>query len=141
METHEFGGFRSLRVHMFVCPKLFPNKVRRTWSLSSECKLDQADFTDWISFLRSNPWVGNQTLFWGSHLKPSINLEKLKRQWFRYESLMTMNCFGGMVDRQKAFSLIFSRDHYFQKFSPSRISDTPRAGFKPTKNLTSSFVE
>ena len=55
METHEFGGFRSLRVHMFVCPKLFPNKVRRTWSLSSECKLDQADFTDWISFLRSNP--------------------------------------------------------------------------------------
>ena len=34
-----------------------------------------------------------------------------------------MNYFCGVVDRQKAFSLIFSRD-YFQKSSPSQISDT-----------------
>ena len=26
--------------------------------------------------------------------------------------MMTMNCFCGMVDRQKAFSLISSQDHY-----------------------------
>ena len=41
--------------------------------------------------------------------------------------MMMMNCFRGMVDRQKAFSLISSRDHC-QRSSPSRISDTPRAG-------------
>ena len=32
--------------------------------------------------------------------------------------------FGGMVDRQKAFSLISSRDHC-QISSPSQISDMP----------------
>ena len=35
-----------------------------------------------------------------------------------------MNCFCGMVDRRKAFSLISSRDHC-QRSSSSRISDTP----------------
>ena len=37
---------------------------------------------------------------------------------------MMMNCFCGMVDRPKAFSLISSRDHC-QRSSLSRISDTP----------------
>ena len=55
MGTHEFGKFRRLRVNMIVCPKLFPNGVGRECSLSSEWKLGQADFTDWISFLQSNP--------------------------------------------------------------------------------------
>ena len=36
-----------------------------------------------------------------------------------------MNYFWGMVDRQKTFSLISSRDHC-QTSSPSRISNTPR---------------
>ena len=40
----------------------------------------------------------------------------------------------------KAFSLIFSRDHC-QRSSPSRISDTPRAGFEPAQNLSSGLVE
>ena len=48
--------------------------------------------------------------------------------------------FCGMVDRRKAFSLIFSRDHC-QRSSPSRISDTPRAGFEPAQNLSSGFDE
>ena len=51
-----------------------------------------------------------------------------------------MNCFCGMVDRRKASSLISSRDHC-QRSSPSRISDTPRAGFEPVQNLSSGFVE
>ena len=38
--------------------------------------------------------------------------------------MMMMNCFCGMADRRKAFSLISSRDHC-QRSSPSRISDTP----------------
>ena len=53
---------------------------------------------------------------------------------------MMRNCFCGMVDRQKAFGLISSRDHC-QRFSPSRISDTPRAGFEPAQNLCSGFAE
>ena len=47
--------------------------------------------------------------------------------------VMMMNCFCGMVDRRKAFSLISSRDHC-QRSSPSRISDRLQAGFEPAQN-------
>ena len=40
--------------------------------------------------------------------------------------MMLMNCFCGMVNWRKVFSLISSRDHC-QRSSPSRISDTPQA--------------
>ena len=53
---------------------------------------------------------------------------------------VVMNCFCGMVDRRKAFSLISSLDHC-QRSSPSRISNTLRAGFQPAQNLSSGFVE
>ena len=61
-------------------------------------------------------------------------------QYTNTRLMMMMNCFCGMADRQKAFSLISSWDHC-QRSSPSRISDTPRAGFEPAQNLSSSFVE
>ena len=54
--------------------------------------------------------------------------------------MMMMNCFCGMVDRGKAFSLISSRDHC-QRFSPSQISNTPGAGFEPVQSLSSGLVE
>ena len=54
--------------------------------------------------------------------------------------MMIMNCFCGKVDRRKAFSLISSQDHC-QRFSPSWISDTPRAEFEPEQNLSSGLVE
>ena len=54
--------------------------------------------------------------------------------------MIMMNCFCRMVDRRKAFSLISSRDHC-QRYSPSRISDMPRAGFEPAQNLSSGLVE
>ena len=54
--------------------------------------------------------------------------------------MVTMDCFCSMVDRWKVFSLISSRD-YCQRSLPSRISDTPRAGFEPAQNLSSSLVE
>ena len=41
---------------------------------------------------------------------------------------------------RKAFSLISSRDDC-QRSSPSRSSNTPRAGFKPSQNLSSGLVE
>ena len=54
--------------------------------------------------------------------------------------MMMMNCLCGMVDRRKACSLISSRWH-FQRSSPSRISDTPPAGFEPAPKLSSGSVE
>ena len=51
-----------------------------------------------------------------------------------------MNCFCGMVDRQKVFSLISSLDHC-QRSSPSQISDMSQAGFEPVQNLSSGLVE
>ena len=54
--------------------------------------------------------------------------------------IMMMNCFRGMVDRRKAFSIISSRDHC-QRFSLSQISDTPPAGFEPVQNLSSGLVK
>ena len=54
--------------------------------------------------------------------------------------MMMMTCFCGMVDRRKAFRLVSSRDHC-QRPSPSRISDTPRAGFEPAENLSSNLVK
>ena len=57
-----------------------------------------------------------------------------------FSLMMMMNCFCGMVDRRKAFTLISSRDHC-QRSSPSQISDTLRAGFEPAQNLSSGFDE
>ena len=54
--------------------------------------------------------------------------------------MMMMNCYCGMIDRRKAFSLISSRD-LSQKPSQSRISYTPRAGSEPVQNLRSGFAE
>ena len=48
--------------------------------------------------------------------------------------MMIMNCFCGMVDRQKVISFISSRDHC-QRLSPSQISYTPPAGFEHAQSL------
>ena len=50
--------------------------------------------------------------------------------------IMMMNCFCGMVERRKAFSLISSRDQC-QRSSPPRISDTPDQGL----NLRRTWVQ
>ena len=52
--------------------------------------------------------------------------------------MMMMNCFCGMVDLRKAFSLTSSWDHC-QRSSPSQIFDMLRAGFEPVQNLSSGF--
>ena len=51
-----------------------------------------------------------------------------------------MNCFCGVVDRQKILSLISSRGNC-QRSSTSRISDTWRAGLEHAQNPGSGFVE
>ena len=65
---------------------------------------------------------------------------KVSQKAFNFNRMMMMNCFCGMVDRRKVFTPFSSRDHY-QRFSPSQISDTPRAGFEIAQNLSSDFVE
>ena len=52
--------------------------------------------------------------------------------------MMMMNCFCGMVDQQKTFSLMSSWDHY-QRSSPLQIFDTLR--FESAQNLRSGLVE
>ena len=54
--------------------------------------------------------------------------------------MMMMNCFCGMVDRRKVFRLISTQGHC-QRPSPSRISNTPQAGFESAQNLSSGLVE
>ena len=58
----------------------------------------------------------------------------LNRQAKIFLMMMMMNCFWGMVDRRKAFSLISSPGHC-ERSLPSRISNTPRAGFEPEFRL------
>ena len=76
-----------------------------------------------------------------------MDLEKSIEYWILLLTMIMMmmmmimiNCFCGVVDRRKAFSFISSRDHC-QRSSPSRISDTPRAGFEPAQSLSSGLVE
>ena len=52
--------------------------------------------------------------------------------------MMMMNCFCGMVDQQKMFSLISNQDHC-QRSSPLQISNMPQAGFESVQNLSSDF--
>ena len=54
--------------------------------------------------------------------------------------MMMINCFCGMVDRRKVFSLTSSQDHC-QRSSLFWIYDTPQADFKPAQNLSSGLVE
>ena len=71
-----------------------------------------------------------------SCLVVNCKTQELQCQWWWW----WWTCFCGMVDQPKAFSFIFSRDHY-QTSSKSWISDTSRAVFEPAQNLTSGFVE
>ena len=65
-----------------------------------------------------------------------------KEIWWKniIKKFLMMNCLCGMIDLQKAFSLISSHDHC-QRSSPSRISNTSWAGFEPAQNLSSGFIE
>ena len=58
---------------------------------------------------------------------------------FSLMMMMMMNCFVVWLT-DKRHSLISSQDHC-QRSSPSRISDTPQAGFEPVQNLNSGFHE
>ena len=72
--------------------------------------------------------MGPSSLLEESSYNLGLNFSAYARRmgtFFMMMVMMMMNCFCGMVDRRKALSLIFSRDHC-QRSSPTRISDTPR---------------
>ena len=104
-----------------------------------EKKLRHRIFSLWISlwtaFLQNT-----RRLLLALHNKLIIFLNCFIIQILLFVQISLMNCFCGMVDRRKAFSLISSRDHC-QRSSPSQISNTPRAGFKPAQSLSSGLVE
>ena len=118
-----------------------------------------SDFV-WFPLRKFSPAIKQRNLdlesFWNSliffdkkYMTSDLNMSHGKMSDFVSFSLfgftlmmmmMMMNCFCGMVDWRKAFSLISSRNHC-QRSSPSRISDTPRAGFEPAQSLSSGLVE
>ena len=74
----------SLFVFVCVCFASFIIAYRgcRMWALSSSCKTDQGDFTDWVFFLPSNlvEEINSDIEALSKSLKPFISMEKLKRQ-------------------------------------------------------------
>ena len=99
----------------------FPTSLTITFQMWYSCfKLQNV--TSYI-----DPWSERMS----SHLSKQIKMMMM---------MMMMNSFCDMLDRRKAFILISSRDHC-QRSTPTRISDTPRAGFEPTQNLSSCFVQ
>ena len=84
--------------------------------------------SSWIWDFKSSSSLLNRTS-WRSRTS-------LQRSQFVFE----LNCFCGMVDQQKTFSLISNRYHY-QRISPSGRSAVPRAGFEPAQNLSLGFVQ
>ena len=80
---------------------------------------------------------------WKCHCLDYIQQKTTSNKFFALMMMMLMmmmNCFCGMIDWSKVFSLISSWDHC-QRSSPSRISDMPRAEFEPAQNLSSGLVE
>ena len=91
----------------------------------------------WYIYILSNSFALTHAL---RHMMYGYTLQVTINQRVIVMMMIMMNCFCGMVDQQKAFSLISSRDHC-QRFSPSQISDAPRAGFEPAQNLSSGLFE
>ena len=72
--------------------------------------------------------------------KTNALLNLMKQQSEIHMTMMMMNCFCEIVDRQKLFSFISIWDSY-QRFLQLQISDTLQARCEPMQNLRSSFSE
>ena len=55
--------------------------------------------------------------------------------------MMMMNCFCGMVDRPKAFGLIYSQDHSLPEVLTIVNPRHAVSRIEPVQNLNSGFVE
>ena len=88
-------------------------------------KVQKSYFTNWLS---PESWL-NKPSFW-------VKFPVSTHWWWIDDELF----FAKWLTDKRRLRLIFSRYHC-QTFSPSQISDTPRAGFEPAQNLSSDFVE
>ena len=134
---------KSVRIRSFSGPYFPPfglntERYSVSFCIQSECGKIQIRKTPNTDTFRA---VYNILLNY-SYVKPSGILYIILSSKSRFPRtdvtvvmMMMMNCFCGMIDRRKACSLISSRDHC-QRSSPSRISDTPQAGFEPAQNLS-----
>ena len=82
-------------------------------------------------FFLPNKLVSPSTVWTTKFSKHSLFLQMMM-------IMMMMNWFSETVDWGKA---IISNQDFYQKFSLSQISDTPRAGVEPLLNQSSEFVE
>ena len=86
-------------------------------------------------------FTGTIRFSWNDQVLLIINLYEKDVVFWKFLAVMIVkNFFCGMVDQRMVFSLISNRDHC-QRISPSRISNTPRAGFISVQNVGSVFVE
>ena len=124
----------AVKIALSIWPAFFESEARqRIWRPSPEIE---------TTFNSVEPWRRLESRFVYGFLYIHLKVNFYSFQYFSMVIMMVMmlNCFCGTVYRRKAFSLISSRDHC-QRFSPSRISDTPRTGFEPAQNVSSGFVE
>ena len=96
----------------------------------------------WINPQRKTSFSVRWWLCFEEHLRTAASDYTTTRMMIMMMIMMMMmnNFFCGMVDRQKAFSLISSQDD-FQRASLLQTSNTPGAGFKPPQNQNSDFDE
>ena len=118
---------------VIFCTHCFSVLLYRT-PLTSSLRRGSLYLTGWTEIpLTKMLW------FW----QADISQQAFRKTYVSYRNgrmMMMINCFRGMVDQRKTFSLISSRDHC-QRFSPWRISNTPRPGFEPAQNLSSGLDE
>ena len=110
----------SIRVRKLKCTNKIRSRDKRAGSSFHQCMLLYSRLLSNLigqiltNILSCNE-IGGSNRLSGFKKEPSMMMMMM----------MMVNCFCGMVDQRKAFSLISSRDHC-QRSSPSRISDTPR---------------
>ena len=110
----------SLRVRKLKCTNKIRSGDKRAGSSFHQCMLLYSRLLSnligqILTNILSYNEIGGSNRLSGFKKEPSMMMMMM----------MMMNCFCGMADRRKAFSLISSREHC-QRSSPSRISDKPR---------------
>ena len=129
-------------------PSFSPRSVRTLWMTIKVKKKKVAFLGTQTAFYVTAWYVDNDffgaklilTNYFDGETKLDLFNEKHSNVIQKKKMMMMMNCFCGMVDQRKAFSLISSRDHC-QRPSLPRISDKPRVGFEPVQNLSAGLVE
>ena len=97
------------------------NSVKMIAKFSRETLMIDFEFTQHTRKATRQLWVPLSL----GRLHPDVLLKIGILNFFEF--MMMIICFCGMADRQKAFSLISSRDHC-QRSSPLQISDMQQAG-------------